>query len=133
MQFTCCIKCSFTVNYCNKVSSRIVLISKGFSVFFWITLSHKVSRHFPHTRTPISTYANFKNLLHIHCTLADIPLHWWRIRCPVEEEEQNPGLSVADCVHTVIFQNICGNRALYDANQIQGGVPHALDLRSTTK
>ena len=63
--------------FCNKVSSRIVLTSKGFSVFFWITLSHEVSRHFPHTCT--STYANFKNLLYICCTLADIPLHWWRI------------------------------------------------------
>ena len=58
----------------NKVSSRIVLASKGFSVFFWITLSHEVSRHFPiHTCT--STYVNFENLLYIHCTLADIPLH----------------------------------------------------------
>ena len=52
MQFTCCTKCSFIVNYRNKVSSRIVLTSKGFSVFFWITLSHEVSRHFPiHTHT----------------------------------------------------------------------------------
>ena len=75
MQFTCCTKCSFIVNYCNKISSRIVLTSKGFSVFFWITLSHEVSRHFPPpTHTPISTYANFKNLVHIRCTLADIPL-----------------------------------------------------------
>ena len=57
--------------FCNKVSSQIVLTSKGFSVFFWITLSHKVSGHFPvHTHT--STYVNFKNLLYIHCTLADI-------------------------------------------------------------
>ena len=59
--------------FCNKVSSRIVLTSKGFSVFFWITLSHEVSGHFPiHTHT--STYANFKNLLYICCTLVDIPL-----------------------------------------------------------
>ena len=37
---------------CNKASNRIVLTSKGFSVFFWITLSHEVSRHFPiHTHT----------------------------------------------------------------------------------
>ena len=27
-----------------------MLTSKGFSVFFWITLSHEVSRHFPHTQ-----------------------------------------------------------------------------------
>ena len=81
MQFTCCIKCSFTVNYCNKASNRIVSKTKGFSVFFWITLSHEVSRHFP---TYTSTYVNFENLPHICCTLADIPLHWWRIRCLVE-------------------------------------------------
>ena len=35
----------------------------------------------------------------------------------------NPGSSVADCVHTAIFQNIHENRALYHANQIQGEVP----------
>ena len=62
MQFTCCIKCSFTVNYCNKASNRIVSKTEGFIVFFWKTLSHEVCRHFPvHTRT--STYANFENLL----------------------------------------------------------------------
>ena len=47
--------------------------TKGFSVFFWMILSHEVSRLFP-TCTHTSTYANFENLLHIHCTLADIPL-----------------------------------------------------------
>ena len=73
MQFTCCTKCSFTVIYCNKASNRIVSKRKGFSVFFWIILSHEVSRHFP-THTHTSTYANFGNLLHIRCTLADIPL-----------------------------------------------------------
>ena len=46
--------------------------TEGFSVFFWIILSHKVSRHFP-THTHTSTYANFENLLYICCTLADIP------------------------------------------------------------
>ena len=47
--------------------------TKGFSVFFWIILSHEVSRLFP-TRTHTSTYAKFKNLLYIRCTLADILL-----------------------------------------------------------
>ena len=37
------------------------------------------------------------------------PLHWWRIRCPVEGEI-NAGSSVADCVHTAILQNIRENR-----------------------
>ena len=47
----------------------------------------------------------------------------------------NPGSSVADCIHTAIFQNIHENRALYHANQIQGGVRYTSDLRSasTTK
>ena len=50
-------------------------------------------------------------------------------------EGTSPGSSVADCVHTAIFQNICKNRVPYHANQIQGGVPYVLDLRSasTTK
>ena len=48
--------------------------NKGISVFFWIFLSPEVSRHFP-TYTHTSTYANFKNLLYICCTLADIPLY----------------------------------------------------------
>ena len=37
--------------FCNKVSSRIVLTSKGFIVFFWIFLSHEVSRLSPYTHT----------------------------------------------------------------------------------
>ena len=129
MQFTCCIKCSFTVNYCNKASNQIVSKTKGFSVFLWITLSHEVSRHFP---TYTSTYANLR-------TFYIFAVHWqiypfiggesdvsWK-------EEQNPGSLVADCIHTAIFPNIHGNRTLYHANQIQGGVPHISDLRSTTK
>ena len=103
-----------TVIHCNKASNGMVSKTKGFSVFFWITLSHEVSRPFP---THTSTYANFENLLYIRCTLADIPLHWWRIRCPMEGEEQNPGSSVADCIHTAIFQNICGIRVPYHANR----------------
>ena len=35
----------------------------------------------------------------------------------------SPGSSVADCIHTAIFQNICEIRAPYHADQIQGGVP----------
>ena len=40
-------------------------------MFFWITLSHEVSRHFPHT----STYANFENLLHNRRTPANYPFN----------------------------------------------------------
>ena len=60
------------VNYCNKTSSRIVFNQKGISVFFRIILSPEVSRQFPHLHTCTTTYANFKNLLHIRYTLADI-------------------------------------------------------------
>ena len=45
------------------------------------------------------------------------------------KEEQNPGSSLADCVHTAIFQNIRENRTPCHANQIQGGAPHASDLQ----
>ena len=44
----------------------------------------------------------------------------------------NSGSSVADCIHTVNFQNICKICASYHANQMQGGAPHELDLRFTT-
>ena len=98
-------------------------------MFFWITLSHKVSRHFPihqHTQTLRTFY--------IYTVHRQIPFHWWRIQCPVEGGT-NPGSSVADCVQTVIFQNIRGIRTPYHVNRETnpGGVPHTLDLRSTTK
>ena len=38
-------------------------------------------------------------------------------------EKVNFGSSVADCIHTAIFQNICENRVLSNANQIQGEAP----------
>ena len=44
-------KYSIIVNYCNKTSSRIVFKQKGISVFFWIFLSHEVSRLSPYTHT----------------------------------------------------------------------------------
>ena len=49
-----------------------------------------------------------------------------------EEERKKPGSSVADCVHTAIFKNIREICTPYHANQIQGDVPHASDLRSTS-
>ena len=55
--------------------------TKGFSVFFWIILSHEVSRHFPthqHTRTSRTFY-----IFTVHQPEKK-PLHWWRIQCPVE-------------------------------------------------
>ena len=39
------------------------------------------------------------------------------------EGETNSGSSVADCIHTAIFQNIRENRTPCNANQIQGEVP----------
>ena len=49
--FYCC--------YCNKCIQPDCVKIKGFSVFFWITLSHEVSRHFPihqHTQTSRTFY-----------------------------------------------------------------------------
>ena len=52
------------IYFCNKASNRIVTRSKELVFYSWIPLSPEVSRHFPiHART--TTYANFKNLLHI--------------------------------------------------------------------
>ena len=42
------------ISYCNKASNRIVFKQEGISVFFWIILSHKVSRHFPTCTHPHS-------------------------------------------------------------------------------
>ena len=84
MQFTCCTKCSFTVINCNKASNWIVSKTKGFSVFFWIILSHKVSRYFP-THTHINIH-ELREPSTYYCTLVDIPLqcsqrlnHNWHI------------------------------------------------------
>ena len=57
--------------FCNKVSSQIVLTSKGFSVFFWITLSHEVSRHFP--PPPTQPYQHMQTLR----TFCIFTVHWW--------------------------------------------------------
>ena len=38
-------------------------------------------------------------------------------------ETNSSGLSVADCIHTVIFQNIRENRAPCNANKVKGEVP----------
>ena len=54
------------IYFCNKPTDRIVPTSKEFSVFSWKPLSPEVSRLSPHSRT--TTYANFKNLLHIRGT-----------------------------------------------------------------
>ena len=56
-EFTCYVMFLEENCFCNKASNRIVLTSKGFSVFFWITLSHEVSRHFPRY-----TYINIREL-----------------------------------------------------------------------
>ena len=38
----------------------------------------------------------------------------------------NSGSSVADCVHTAIFQNIRENHVPCNANRIQGEAPHRI-------
>ena len=61
---------------------------KGSSVLLLETPLTQKQVHFPiNTRT--TSYANFKNLLHIRGNQTiKIPLHWWRIWCPVEGEER---------------------------------------------
>ena len=128
MQFTCCIKCSFTVIYCNKASNRIVSKTKGFSVFFWIILSHEVSRHFP---THTSAYANFENLLHIRCTPADIPLHYkllcismisefvHKMKDFVSFETRSPSVdALFECTNTTSWIFTCLNYLVSTSKQI---------------
>ena len=109
---------------CNKASNRIVTRSKELVFYSWIPLSPEVSRLSPytharqHTQTSRSFCIFAVHRLH---TPWKITLHWWRIWCPVEGET-NFGSSVADCVHTTIFQNIRKNRVTPKADQIQGKV-----------
>ena len=128
MEFTvyCCINVlQETVIYCNKASNRIVS-NKGFSVFFWITLSHEVSRHFP---THTSTYANFENLLHICCTPTG-EVTPSLVENPMSHGRRNKSWIVSSRLHTAISQNIREIRTAYHANQIQEGAPHASNPRS---
>ena len=53
---------------CNKASNRIVTRSKELVFYSWIPLSPEVSRLSPYIHTRTTTYANFKNLLHIRGT-----------------------------------------------------------------
>ena len=112
------------ISYCNKASNRIVFKQKGISVFFWIILSHKVSRLSPYTHTHQHMRAS-----RIFCIFTvprggytpslveNLMSHGRR------KNKFNSGSSVADCVHTAIFQNIRENHVPCNANQIQGEVP----------
>ena len=116
---------------CNKASNRIVPKQKDLVFYSWITLSAEVSRLSPYTH--VQQHTQTSRTFYIFAThLADIPLHWWRIRCPVEGGETNSGSSVADCIHTAIFQNIHENRIPSNVNRIQGRVYTHTDLRSTS-
>ena len=78
---------------------------KGISVLLLETplTRSKYFSPYTHTQRLTRTSGTF-------CTFAyKQTLHWWRIRCPMEGET-NSGSSVADCVHTAIFQNIRENR-----------------------
>ena len=60
-------------------------------------------------------------------------LHWWRIRCPMEGVETNSGSSVADCVHTAIFQNLRENHVPYCAMRTESREKSThTDLRSAS-
>ena len=101
MQFTCCTKCSFIVNYCNKVSSRIVLTSKGFSVFFWITLSHEVSRHFPHTHT--HPYQHMRTLRRFYI----FAVHWRIYPFIMQNCLAVLGKEITDTIVQIILSLLC--------------------------
>ena len=94
---------------CNKASNRIVTRSKELVFYSWIPLSPEVSRLSPYTQQHTRTSRTFYTFVLI------TPPHWWRIRCPVEGGEENSGSSVADCIHTAIFQNIRENRVPHHA------------------
>ena len=120
---------------CNKASNRIVTRSKDLVFYSWITLSPEVSRLSPYTH--VQQHMRTSRTFYIFTVpptgyIYKNTLHWWRIRCPVEGGVIKSGSSVADCIHTAIFQNIRKNHVTSNANQIQGIVHTHTDLRSTS-
>ena len=62
-----------------------------------------------------------------------LPHHWWSPMSRERRGETNSGSSVADCIHTAIFQNTLRKlrTVASNANRIQGRVHTHADLRST--
>ena len=103
--------------------------SKDLVFYSWIPLSPEVSRLSPythaqqHTRTSRTFYT-----FAVPPTTINYPFNGYCTPSLVENlmsrgrRRTNSGSSVADCVHTAIFQNIRENRVPSTANRIQGEV-----------
>ena len=118
---------------CNKASNRIVPKTKGISVF-WIPLSPEVSRLSPYTHTHINICKLQEPSVYSLYTGAYTPSLVENLMSRGRREKVNSGLSVADCVHTAIFQNIREKTRTVQCKPNPGRSPH-MDLRSasTTK
>ena len=105
------------IHCCNKASNRIVTRSKELVFYSWKPLSPEVSRLSPythvqqHTQTPRSFY-----IFAVHQPPINNPLIGGESDVPWKQE--NSGLSVADCGHTAIFQNIRENHVPSTVNRI---------------
>ena len=101
---------------CNKASNRIVTRLKDLVFYSWIPLSPEVSRLSPYTHAQqhmrasrtFYTFAVYRLPL-ITPSLVENLMSCGRRRT-------NSGSSVADCIHTAIFQNIRENRVPSTAN-----------------
>ena len=105
---------------CNKTSNRIVTRSKELVLYFWIPLSPEVSRLSPYTHAqqhtrPLRTFYTFAL---ITPSLVENPMSCGR------RGSKNSGSSVADCVHTAIFQNIHENRVPFNCELNPERSPH---------
>ena len=99
----------FNISYCNKASNRIVFKQKGISVFFWIILSHEVSKLSPYTHAHINICELQEPSVYLLYTGGYTPSLVENLMSRGRREKVNSGSSVADCVHTEIFQNIREN------------------------
>ena len=103
---------------CNKTSNRIVTRSKELVFYSWIPLSPEVSRLSPYTHAQQHT----RTLRTFYTFALNTPSLVENLMSRGRRGSKNSGSSVADCVHTAIFQNIRENRVPSTVNRIQGEV-----------
>ena len=114
---------------CNKASDRIVTRSKELVFYSWKPLSPEVSRLSPYTHAQQHTRTSrtFYTFALITPSLVENLMSHGR------RGSKNSGSSVADCIHTAIFQNICENRVPFNCEPNPERSPHTSDLHLQQK
>ena len=105
---------------CNKASNLIVTRSEELVFYSWKPLSTEVSRLSPYTHAQhrMRTLRTFYTSALITPSLVENLMSCGR------RGNKNSGSSAADCVHTVIFQNICENRVPFNCEPNPERSPH---------